>query len=82
MMDVSWDQNAVENLYELPWNIGKNIVKKVNSARRDPFNLFKRLKGTKKYRLRSGDYRVIASIDQENNQIVILKVAHRKNVYK
>lgn len=39
----------------------------------------KRLKGSDKFRLRVGDYRVIFSI--EDDLIIIWKVGHRKNVY-
>jgi mRNA interferase RelE/StbE len=34
------------------------------------------------YRLRVGDYRVIMDIDKEKLLILILKIGHRKNMYK
>jgi mRNA-degrading endonuclease RelE of RelBE toxin-antitoxin system len=34
------------------------------------------------YRLRVGDHRVIIDIDMKKMQIQVLKVAHRKKVYK
>tara|TARA_Y100000310_G_C20357716_1_gene657486 strand:+ start:632 stop:757 length:126 start_codon:yes stop_codon:yes gene_type:complete len=40
------------------------------------------LVGDKAYRLRVGDYRVIADIDNGKLIILVLKVLHRKKVYK
>ena len=38
------------------------------------------LKG--KYSLRSGDYRVIYSVDETDKSVLLLAVGHRKAVYK
>jgi mRNA-degrading endonuclease RelE of RelBE toxin-antitoxin system len=40
---------------------------------------FERLKDRQEYRLRVGQYRLIASI--EGKQITILDIGHRKNIY-
>ena len=42
----------------------------------------KRLRGSDNYRLRVGDYRVIYSVDDEAQQVTILAVAHRRDVYR
>ena len=34
------------------------------------------------HRLRVGNYRIIYEIDEEQNTIIVLKVGHRKNVYR
>jgi len=34
------------------------------------------------YRLRVGDYRVIYDIDDEQREIVILRVMHRRDIYR
>jgi mRNA interferase RelE/StbE len=34
------------------------------------------------YRIRTGDYRVVYSIDDRRREIVILKVGHRRDVYR
>ena len=54
---------------------------KIVSAKENPFHFFERLEGRKDYKLRVGDYRVIADIDQSNNLVLVTLVGHRKNVY-
>ena len=34
------------------------------------------------YRFRQGDYRVVYEIDDEQRQIVIVRIAHRREVYR
>jgi len=48
----------------------------------DPFSYCTKLSDTKigTYRFRIGDFRVIFDIDQEN--LVILRVGHRREIYK
>ena len=41
-----------------------------------------RLSGQEKYRLRCGQYRIIYSIQDDESPIWIVKVGHRKNVYR
>ncbi len=46
-----------------------------------PFG-YKKLRETEYYRLRSGDYRLVYSIDDNDKIIKVLSIAHRKDVYK
>lgn len=41
----------------------------------------KKLQGEESYRLRIGDYRVLLSIDDEQQQITIYAIGHRREVY-
>lgn len=41
-----------------------------------------KLSGEDDYRIRQGDYRVIYSIDDRAKTVRILKIAHRKDVYR
>lgn len=38
--------------------------------------------GREEYKLRVGNYRIIAEIDEKAKRITVLFVDHRKNVYK
>jgi mRNA-degrading endonuclease RelE of RelBE toxin-antitoxin system len=40
------------------------------------------LQGEKLWRLRIGDYRAIIDVIVSNNKIIIVRIGHRKNVYK
>ncbi|MFH1358409.1 MAG: type II toxin-antitoxin system RelE/ParE family toxin [archaeon] len=81
MYDIEWKEHAVQDIEKLENSIVRRIIKKVDELSENPFSKdIKRLKGSNDFRLRVGDYRVIFSI--EINKIQILKVGHRKNIYK
>jgi len=80
MFKIIWDEKAYEQLNKLEPIISRRIAKKIEELSENPFSKdIKRLKGRNDFRLRIGDYRVIFSI--ERNNIQILKVGHRKNIY-
>lgn len=62
--------------------VKKRIGKKIISLRKTPRKKSKKLinpeLGT--YRYRIGDYRIIFDID--NKKVVVLRIQHRKDVYK
>jgi len=82
---VKYDAQAVAELKKLPSKLGKRIVNKINwlAENFDQVNLFP-LSGNLSgfYKLRVGDYRVIYSLDQNSETIVIEKVGHRREIYK
>lgn len=82
MYRVIFDEKAIEFLSGLPKEIRARIFNKIKLAKENPFHFFERLCGRKEYKLRIGDYRVIADIDFSSETIVILIVGHRKNIYK
>lgn len=41
-----------------------------------------KLSGEEKYRVRQGDYRVVYGIDDERKEILIVKIGHRRDVYR
>ena len=69
-------------LDKLDKQIAQRIWKKVMAAKENPDHFFERLEGRTDYKLRVGDYRAIAEIDNENKRIEITMIGHRKNVYK
>ena len=42
----------------------------------------KRLTGADQYRIRRGAYRVVYSIEDERRVVIVVKVGHRKDVYR
>jgi mRNA interferase RelE/StbE len=80
-----WHEGSLEDLKRFDRTIAKKIVEKVkNYLIQDPEKLGIPLKGNLKglHRYRIGDYRVIYGIDQEEKKVIILKINHRKKVYK
>jgi len=80
MYNIEWKEHALQNLEKLESSTVRRILKKVDELSENPFSKdIKKLKGSDDFRLRIGDYRIIFSIEKENIQI--LKVGHRKNIY-
>lgn len=82
MYEILFDEEVIDFLNKLENEIKKRIFNKVISTKEDPFHFFERLSGRTDYKLRIGDYRVIADINQSDRKIRITMIGHRKNVYK
>ncbi len=80
---IDWKEGAVRQLERLQDLISKRIYKKVGELKEDVFSKdVKKLRGENAFRLRIGDYRVIFDMDIKNKVISILKIGHRKKIYK
>jgi len=82
MYGIIFDEKAVEFLEKIEKNTRKRIYNKIISTKEDPFHYFERLTGRNEFKLRVGDYRVIADIDESAKKISVLVIGHRKNIYK
>lgn len=80
MHEVKYSKEARDFLDKAPKDIRRRIMDKILDARAEPFHYFSRLSGRSDYKLRAGNYRIIADI--ENNKIMVRMIGHRKNVYK
>ena len=61
----------------------KNILKVIESLSKEPRPLgCRKLSGQEKYHLRQGQYRIIYSIQDDDISVWIVKVGHRKDVYR
>lgn len=82
MYEVIFDEKAIESLEKLEYKIKERIFKKIISTKEKPFRYFERLTKRNEYKLRVGDYRVIADIDEKSKKIKVIFIGHRKNIYK
>lgn len=81
MFEIKWEEKALRELEKFDLLISRRIFKKIDKLKEDIFSKdVKRIKGQDNYRLRIGDYRVV--FDVQEKFIRILKVGHRKNIYK
>jgi len=55
-------------------------VKELEAYPRPPGS--EKLSGEEKYRLRQGDYRVLYSIDDKTMTVTIVKIGHRREIYR
>jgi mRNA interferase RelE/StbE len=72
-----------EPFFALPTSLQRRIESKIDEMglRLGVFPHY-RMKGGERYRLRVGDYRVIYRFDTEKQEIYLLTVGHRREVYR
>ena len=81
---IEWKQSAIKELKKLNKSAIQNIIEAVEKLSSNPHPTGSRkLRAAEyTYRLRIGQYRVIYSIHSEILVIEIIRVGHRKNIYK
>ena len=79
---LTFSDFADKQLSKLPIDVQNRIISTLKRCQVRPHSHIKKLVGSKYFRLRVGDYRVI--LDVINNELIIhvIEVAHRKNIYK
>ncbi|MFT7615549.1 MAG: mRNA interferase RelE/StbE [Candidatus Woesearchaeota archaeon] len=82
MYDLFYSQKAEKSLLKLPTQIQKRILAGLERARVRPQAHFERLVGMKVYKLRVGDYRIIADIHTGELRILVIEIGNRRNIYK
>jgi len=84
MYRLAIKKSARKELDRLPDQIFPKIDNAILSLSENPFPYpqSKKLKGGETCRLRVGDYRVIYSVNEEQETITIFRVRHRKEVYR
>lgn len=82
MFKLIYSEEALYQLKKLDNDTAKRIIEKIGETRENPAHFFKRLAGREEYKLRAGDYRIIADIMQKEKTIFIRSLGHRKKIYK
>ncbi|MAG26690.1 cytotoxic translational repressor of toxin-antitoxin stability system [Candidatus Pacearchaeota archaeon] len=81
MYKLIFEKRALHDLEKLESEIKERIWKKLQDCKENPFRFFEKLTEIDNFKLRIGDWRVVADINKRDGIITILKVGHRKNVY-
>lgn len=81
---ILWKISAKKELKKLDKKEIPKIIKEVENLSSNPYpNNHKKLQGSENsYRIRIGNYRVIYSIYNNELIIQIIKIGHRKDIYK
>ena len=82
MYSVEFSKKAESQLYKLSRDVQERIIKTLERIKIRPQDYLEKLVGEPGYKLRVGDYRVFLDIDYNKLMILVLKVGHRKNIYK
>jgi len=80
MYEIIISERAFKEIDKLEKTMQERIINALERIRFRPYAFITKLVGDTGYRLRAGDYRIIIDIDK--NRLVVLKVGHRKNIYK
>ncbi len=76
-------KSAAKEIKALPASVVRKILARIASLSEDsrpPQSL--KLSGEEKYRLRCGDYRILYAIEDKVLTVYVVKVAHRREVYR
>jgi mRNA interferase RelE/StbE len=83
---VVFKKSAAKELLKLPKKIQQNIIDAVQLLSLNPYTellQIKKMKGAESlYRARVQDYRLIYLIENQVIKVTIIKIGHRKDVYK
>ena len=81
-MQITLSDQATKDFESIPRSEKPKIYKKMQFLEKTGinYNTYK-LQNSEFYRIRQGDFRIIFSLDEEKNKIVILAISHRKDAY-
>ena len=75
--------SATKEIEVIPKKDRLPVVKRIQGLSENPRPPgCEKLSGEKKYRLRQGWYRIVYSIDDQSREVLVVKVGHRKDVYR
>ena len=75
--------SAVKEIEKLPRKDRPKIVQRIRALAVNPRpHGCEKLSAEEKYRVRQGDYRVVYSVDDNERSILVVKVGHRREVYR
>lgn len=80
---VEIKKSAVKEIKKLLSSDLKKVLAKIASLSEDPRSQDSaKLSGEEKYRVRCGDYRILYTIEDKALVVYIVKVGHRRDVYR
>ena len=75
--------SAVKELEALPRKDRQRVVSRIQGLARTPRPVgCEKLSGSDRYRVRQGDYRIIYSIEDVELVVLVVRVGHRRDVYR
>jgi mRNA interferase RelE/StbE len=75
--------SAAKELEVLPTKDRRKVITKIQALAGEPrLHGCEKLSGQEQYRIRQGHYRVVYEIDDAAQTVLIVKVGHRRDVYR
>lgn len=83
MYEILITEVAEKTLDKLPVQTAERLIKAIYKLANQPRpSGCVKLSGSENYRIRVGDYRIIYSIQDDVLVVEVLKVGHRRDIYK
>ena len=82
MFSIEITQEAENDLKKLDQQTTTIILKKLWAIKENPLHYVERLQGLTFWKLRIGDYRAIINTNTKEHKLIVIKIGHRKNIYK
>ena len=80
---ILFKQSVAKDLRSIPKKDIKRILRRIDSLADEPRPVgVEKLSGDEKYRIRQGNYRILYAIDDDVITVTIVKVGHRRDVYR
>ena len=81
---IEWKTSALRELKRIDRQVIPRIITAIENLKETPFpDGCRKLKGSEHtYRIRVGDYRVIYTLQEEKILLTIIRIRHRKEVYR
>lgn len=82
-MKIDFVKSAEKELLGLDKRLTKKILEKIKMLSKNPYGEnSQKLAGGKGYRIRLGDYRIVYIIDKAQKRVTIIKIGHRRDIYR
>lgn len=81
--ELLYKPSVAKDLRGIPKNDVRRILSKTEALRENPYPAgSEKLSGQDRYRLRQGDYRILYTVDDLRVLVEVVKVGHRREVYR
>jgi len=72
-----------KDLLRVPVKTRRKVIERIKELGANPYPEDSvRLKGRQEFRIRQGSYRILYTVNEDVVTVIVVKVGHRKDVYK
>jgi mRNA interferase RelE/StbE len=82
--ELRYTADAERGIADMPVRERRTLLTKLERLALDPYGMpgVQRLQGRDGYRLRVGDYRAVYLLEDGQLLVIVIRVAHRREVYR